>query len=224
MAIYLLFNEGYNSSHSSTVIRRDLCAEALRLGILLAEQVTHQPQVFALVALMLFHSARFDSRTDEQGGIIIFKEQNRALWNRELIQTGLHFLKIASTGDQLSAYHLEAGIAAEHCIAKSFDDTNWQNISRQYHLLYQIKPIPVIELNQAIILSKTHGVDTAIKKLRSIEETGKLKDYFLLPATLGEFYFQVGQLDLARDYFRKARGLTQSDSAISFLNEKIKDC
>lgn len=224
LTIYLLFNEGYNSSHPSKMIRKDLCAEALRLGLLLTEEVKNQPQCSALVALMLLHSARFESRIDEAGGIIIFKDQDRTRWSRELINAGLFYLRKASTGKELSAYHLEAGIAAEHSIAGSFNDTNWKNIYRLYELLYALKPSPIIELNQAIALSQIDGFAAAVNKLKSLESDGSLKDYYLLPATLGTFYFQLGKKNRAKSYLLKARELTQSQSEINYLNQKINLC
>lgn len=224
LTIYLLFNEGYNSSHPSKVIRKDLCAEALRLGLLLTKEVNNQPQCSALVALMLLHSARFESRIDKAGGIIIFKDQDRSLWHRELINAGLYYLQNASTGKELSAYHLEAGIAAEHSIAANFANTNWANIHRLYGMLYALKPSPIIELNQAIALSQIDGYEAALNKLKSLDRSGALADYYLLPATLGTFYFQLGKKKRAKSYLLKARELTQSQSEINYLNKKINLC
>ena len=139
LALYLLFNEGYNSSHPQIIIRRNLCAEAMRLLQLLIEFFPGNSNLYALLSLMCFHVARFEARIDKEGAIVIFEEQDRGLWDKKLIGCGVKYLHMASTGDLLTEYHLQAGIAAEHCLAKSFEETDWSSIYHQYELLYQIK-------------------------------------------------------------------------------------
>ena len=221
LTLYLLFNEGYHSSHHQQLIREDLCAEAIRLGLLLTAQLQYPPKACALLALMYFQAARFDARLDQTGAIILLEEQNRELWDKELIQLGTWYLSKSASGEVLSEYHLEAGIAAEHCLAESYEQTNWQRISDQYEILSHIKPSPIIELNRAITLSKIQGPELALDILHKLKDGGKLNQYYLLPASIGELYIQMGDLARARDYLLDARTLAQSPFEKALLDRKI---
>lgn len=223
LTIYLLFNEGYNSSTDDTVIRKDLCSEAMRLALLLTEKpLDAYPKTHALLALMCFHAARFDSRIDDKGCILILEEQDRSLWNQELIATGIDFLNKSAKGNHLSSFHLEASIALQHCLAKSFEETNWQQIYVFYDKLYEIKPSPVIQLNKAIITGRIHGPEEAVIELHRLENDKALANYYLLPASLGEFYLQLKDLDKAKTYFEKAKKLTSSKAENELLDRKLK--
>ncbi len=224
VTLYLLFNEGYNSSHPEELIRRDLCAEAVRLVRLLTESFPEDTRALALLALMLLHAARFASRLDRNGAIVIFAEQDRGTWDRQLINEGVYYLHRAAQGEVVSAYHLEAGIAAEHCLAPSFEQTNWHNIYRHYDMLSRIKPGPVTELNKSIIVSRTQSLAAAIAQLRVLEQDPALANYYLLYATLGEFSLQAGDSSAAREYFLKAQSLTESRSESALLLQKIALC
>ena len=224
LCLYLLFNEGYNSSHPDGLIRQSLCAEAMRLTQLLCEHFTTHAELYALFALMCFHAARFEARIDKKGAIVIFEDQNRALWNQELIVMGTRYLTNASQAEQLSSYHLEAAIAAEHCLAKSFEETDWKSIHRQYERLYQIKKNPIIRLNMAIVWSQLAGEEAAIKKLEALAQEKELEQYYLLPATLGIFYLKLKEYSLARKYLSEAKKRTHSQQEIDFLNQKLTLC
>jgi RNA polymerase sigma factor (sigma-70 family) len=219
--IYLLFNEGYNSSHPEFLIRKDLCLEAMRLCRLVIDQLPDHRPSLALMSLMCFHAARFDSRIDDHGALVIFHRQDRSRWNPDLIAQGHHFLAEASQGEELSAYHLEAAIAAEHCSAPDFASTRWEAIDRFYAVLAEMKDNPVIELNRAVILSMTEGPAAAIEKLRALEEHPRLKNYYLLHATLGDLYLKSGQPEKGREYLARAAGMTTSKTEINFLKEKM---
>lgn len=173
---------------------------------------------------MYMHAARFNARLDQKGGIIIFKDQDRNLWDKEMIQAGLYYLEKAATGETLSEYHLEAGIAAEHCLAESYATTNWQNIYHYYKQLFAIKQNSIIELNMAIISSQTDSIEASIKQLLTIEEGAKLNNYYLLSATLGTFYFDVGNMERAKCYFQKALDQTQSKTERDFLTQYLAHC
>ena len=224
LALYLLFNEGYNASHHDNLIREDVCVEAIRLATLVADYYPDQPGSYALLALMYLHGARFDARLDKEGGIVIFEDQDRGRWDRDMIRTGLYYLQKSASGATLSAYHLEAGIAAEHCLAGSIETTDWQSIYRQYQLLYEKKPIPVVALNMAIISSKIEGIDASIEKLIELEKSGALDHYYLLAATLGHFYAEKSAFENALAYYRKALELTNSPAEARFLEAKIARC
>jgi RNA polymerase sigma-70 factor (ECF subfamily) len=223
LVIYLLFNEGYNSSGDNAVIRQDLCLEAMRLAMLLTEKsVTngYQP-VYALLALLCFHSARFDARMDTYNSLIVLEEQDRSRWNRELIDQGLQFLARSTGGDQVTAYHLEAAIAGEHCLAADFVSTNWVRIHDYYLRLEKLKPSSVIRLNLAIVTGKKDGPHAALRLLHSLEQNRALDNYYLLDASLGEFYQQLGQKEEALSYFRRAREQTRSAAIREVLDKKI---
>lgn len=220
--LYLLYNEGYNATQSETAIRRDLCLEAMRLCRLLSARFPQRTEVFALAALMCFHSARFESRLDDKGALIIFEEQDRGLWDRELIDIGMYHLTESARGDVISSYHLEASIAAQHCIAPSFEETDWKFIRTLYQRLFELKPNPIIELNLAIVESKIGGAGASIAKLEELRGDKKLARYALLHATLGELYRQRGRRDEALASFRVALSHTRSPQEEAFLGEKVR--
>ncbi len=224
LALYLLFNEGYNASHHDDLIREDVCVEAIRLAMLVAEDYPDQPTVYALLALMYLHGARFEARLDKQGGIVIFEDQDRSQWDQDMIRSGLYFLQKSAAGQVLSAYHLEAGIAAAHCLASDIENTDWQSIHRQYQLLYKIKPSPVVALNMAIISSKIESIDASIDSLLVLEKNGALENYYLLFATLGHFYIKKADYQNALVYLRRASALTNSPAERRFLDAKIATC
>ncbi len=224
LTLYLLFNEGYKTSYSPSLIRKDFCMEAMRLTRLLTVQFKQYPKLYALLSLMCFQAARLDARMDDKGAIIIFEDQNRKLWDHKLIIKGVQYLKKASKGEEISSYHLEAGIAAEHCLAKSFEDTNWHSIYQQYILLDKIKQNPIIKLNLAIIESKINSYEKALDKLYSIEEEKVLEDYYLLPATQGIFYLKIKEYKLAKTYLLKAKHLSQVPQVINLINKQLEYC
>jgi RNA polymerase sigma-70 factor (ECF subfamily) len=223
LVIYLLFNEGYTSSGDNLAIRKDLCLEALRLALLLTERppTNEYPPVYALLALLCFHSARLDARIDSNDGLIVLEDQDRSRWNAELIQQGMHFLSRSAVGSAATAYHLEAAIAAEHCMAPDFASTNWQRIYDYYIALEQLKPTSVIRLNLAIVTGKKDGPEAAIALLHQLETHRSLENYYLLYASLGEFYYLAGRKEEAVDYFLRARELTRSPAIREVIHRKM---
>ncbi|MEJ8841564.1 sigma-70 family RNA polymerase sigma factor [Lacibacter sp. H375] len=222
MAIYLLFNEGYNSTNHEDLIRNDLMNEAMRL----CELVCRSPSVqhanaHALMALMCFTSSRNAARMDEEGNVLLLKQQDRRKWNRALIETGVYHLEESAAGETISKYHIEAGIAYEHAQARDYDHTNWHNILNCYNLLYQLYPSPVIALNRAIVVSELKGATEGIKAIEAIHGLETLKNYYLLPATLGELYWRLKEYDKAREYFEEAIELTQSAIEKKLLQGKL---
>lgn len=221
-AIYLIFNEGYNSTHPHELIRQDLMEEAMRLAKMLTEYpVTNHPNVLALMALMCFHAARIPGRLDDQGNILLLRYQNRHLWNRELVWFGKGCLDAAAEGGELSRYHLEAGIAFEHSNAETYELTDWENILYLYTLLYQLYPSPVVALNRAIVVGEVEGAAAGIRAVEEIKDVASLKSFYLLPATLGEFYRQLGQAEQAQRYLANALALTPSEPEKRLLQAKI---
>ena len=223
-AIYLLFNEAYKSTSTDTVIRQELSDEALRLGaILLSRPLSiegyNMPKINALMALMCFHAARFDSRLDEAGNIILLENQDRSRWNSFLIIKAYSFFKASSEGTELSEYHIEAAIASYHTQAKSFDKTNWQAIFYCYNLLYSIKPTSIVAFNRAIAKGYTEGGKAGIEALLNIE--GLDKSHFYHTA-LGDFYHKNGQNEKAKSAYELALKYVVLKAEMRVIMDKIE--
>lgn len=221
-SIYLLFNEGYNSTNAEQLIREDLIDEAMMLCKLLTEnQHTQLPEVFALMALMCFHAARSESRLTSEGEIILLPYQDRSKWNFDLIFLGSEYLNKAAFGNELSTYHIEAAIAFEHCKAESFSKTNWQKILELYELLCRISSSPVTELNKAVAVMEVHGAAEALASLENISDKKKMETFYLYHSLLGEIHSRLHHSVEAKKYFENAARLTQSDAEKKILKEKI---
>jgi RNA polymerase sigma-70 factor (ECF subfamily) len=222
--LYLLFNEGYNSSQPDELIRLDLCQEAVRLGLLLAEHpLTATPVSKALLALMLLHAARFDARLNHQGELLLLEEQDRTKWDLRIIHEGLIWLGRSGEGNMLSRYHLEAAIAAEHCIAPTFAETNWPRIVAFYEKLYELAPTPVHALNRAIAVAHVHGPQAGLASLLP-QENDSLRGYQYWHASLGELHRRLGQTDQARQHFTSALRLTTSQAERDLLLKRLVQC
>lgn len=221
MAVYLLFNEGYNSTSHEELIRSDLMNEAMRLCELICRSpaVAHAKS-HALMALMCFTASRNNARLDADGNILLLKQQDRRKWNRALIETGVFHLEESAAGETISKYHIEAGIAYEHAQARDYAHTNWHNILSCYNLLLQLYPSPIVALNRAIVVAELQGPKEAIAAIEQIEGKDSLKNYYLLPAVLGEYHAQLGDHEKARAYFREAEALTQSSTEKKLLRQK----
>lgn len=221
--IYLLFNEGYNSQKADELIRRDLCAEAMRLCLLLTEHtVLNRPASFGLLALMCFQASRFDSRMDQNHTIITLGNQDRSKWNEALINQGYYYLNKSSEGPILSVYHLEAAIAAEHCKARSFASTDWQHILTLYDLLLLKKPSAVVQLNRSVILMQLHLLKEAELAILAIPEIDQLfQTQYIYAAVLGDVYLKMNMPDLAKQYLNLALQLTGSKAEQQLISGKI---
>lgn len=203
--IYLLFSEGYYSTSQNTTLRKELCSEAMRLNYLLLENVTtNKPTVNALYALMCFHSSRFDARTNENGEMILYEDQDETRWDKKLIDKGKYFLNCASTGDNLSKYHLEAGIAYWHTHKKDSYE-KWENILQLYNHLLILEYSPIAALNRTFALAKTNGKQEAIIEAKKLNLTGNPFYYSLL----GHLYTGLDNTK-AVQHFRTALQLTNS--------------
>jgi RNA polymerase sigma factor (sigma-70 family) len=215
--LYLLFSEGYYSTSQDTTLRKDLCGEAMRLNFLLIEQeVTNTPAVNALFALMCFHASRFDARTNEHGEAILYEDQDQSLWNQDLIATGATHLNLAATGDVITKYHLEAGIAYWHT-RKEDTPEKWENILSLYNNLLILEYSPIAALNRTFALSKTQGKKIAIVEAEKLKLTTN-PFYFSL---LGNLYSDIDDKK-AIEHFEKALSLTNSASDKVTLMKNIQ--
>ena len=221
-SIYLLFNEGYNSTHSDELIRKDLIEEAMLLCKLLTENKgTQLPEVFALMALMCFHSSRIASRLTPEGEIILLSRQDRSKWNYNLISEGNTYMDKAAFGNKISSYHIEAAIAFEHCIADSFEKTNWKRILELYDWLCKSNPSDITEINRAVVILKLHGASAALTALNDLKDKNKTENYYLYQSLLGEIYREQNSKAKAKSHYERAIILTHSDKEKKLLNEKI---
>jgi RNA polymerase sigma factor (sigma-70 family) len=199
--LYLLFTEGYLSSHAQIAIRRELCDEAIRLATLLAEHPAGRtPETFALLALMYLHAARMTARQDESGGLLLLEEQDRALWDRQGIQVGLEWLARSAQGDSFSRYHAEAGIAAEHCLAPSFEETRWDKVAECYALLERIAPSAIHRLNRAVATAEWQGPAAGLGVLEGFEPPTWLAGSYLWAAVLADLHRRCGNARTATRY------------------------
>ncbi len=223
--LYLIFNEGYSSSLGEEAIRTDLCEESARLCHLLCNHPnTRTPATLALMALFLFHAARFDARLDAQGAVLLMEEQDRSKWDHGLIARANAFLAESATGTRVSPYHLEAGIALYHCGAPSFAQTNWRAIVALYDTLLQMHRSPVYRLNRAIALAQVEGPEAGIRALEEAAGAAELERYHLLDAALGELHRRAGRLEEARRYLDAARRKTRSPSDRELIDRRLAQC
>jgi RNA polymerase sigma factor (sigma-70 family) len=223
--LYLLFNEGYSSTDGEAAIREDLCEEAARLCHLLCSQPRFAtPPTQALMALMLFHAARLDSRVDPSGFFLLISEQDRSKWDQPLIQRAREFLDLSARGTVVSVFHLEAGIALHHCAAKSFDETDWPAILRLYDALIAIHRSPVYLLNRAIVVAQIEGPAAGIRALDEAGADPALQRYYLFHATLGEFYRRAGDFERARRHLEVARRKTNSPFDREVIDRRLGLC
>jgi len=224
-ALYLLFNEGYHSASTSTPVRADLCAEAIRLTALLLETPgTAQPNTWALGALMCLHAARLPARVDASGELSPLAEQDRTRWDAGLVEQGRAWLECGATGSVVSSYHLEAAIAAVHASADSVERTDWAAIVRLYDSMMTEAPSPVVALNRAIAIGQRDGPERGLHALREISNADRLCRYPFYPAALGEFELRRGNVEAARAHFAMAASLARNPSERRFLGRRLREC
>jgi RNA polymerase sigma-70 factor (ECF subfamily) len=220
--IYLIFNEGYNSSHSDELIRKDLLAQAMYLCKLLCNNPhTQSPQVYAAMALMCLHAARINSRISPEGEIILLAQQDRTQWNRRLIEEGNDWMNKAAYGDGISSYHIEAAIAFEHCIALTFEDTNWQQILAWYDMLVQLHPTAFVALNRMTVVFKISGAAETLQQLQLSPFLKEWEKHYIYYSLLGEIYSSSDKQKAVAN-FEKAISLTGSEAEKKLLRKKIE--
>jgi RNA polymerase sigma-70 factor (ECF subfamily) len=223
--LYLLFNEGYSASEGETAIRADLCEEAARLCHLLCSHPRFRtPATDALMALMLFHAARLESRLDQRGSVLLLEEQDRSKWDQQLIRRAQEFLARSAEGTVISAFHLEAAIASHHCRARSYAETDWPAILRLYDALLTQQSSPVYLLNRAIVVAQIEGPQAGIRALNEAGKDPALRHYHLFDATLGEFYRRTGDLARARKHLEESRQKTNSPFDRELIDRRLAMC
>lgn len=222
--IYFVFNEGYKAHEGEDLIRQDLCAEALRLGRLVASSTIATPKVHALVALMALHAARLPARVDEAGELVLLESQDRNRWDRSLIALGFYHFDLSMSGDNVSEYHVQAAVAATHARAGDPQGIDWPVILELYDQLYVLNPSPVVALNRAVAIAKVHGAQRALAEIDKLEHERALREYHLLLAVRGHLLFQLGRRDEAARTFRAALDLPCSEPERRFLRRQLEIC
>jgi RNA polymerase sigma-70 factor (ECF subfamily) len=222
-ALYLLFNEGYKASAGERLLREELCQEAVRLtSLLTAHPAGRTPRSHALLALMLLTAARFPSRLDEHGDLLRLDDQDRSKWDQALIARGLAQLAEAAQGNELSEYHLQAGIAAIHCTAADYASTDWARILRQYDELNRIKQSPIVALNRAVAVAYLHGAQAGLEAIAAIPQRDRLESHYLLHAVVGELHWRLKDHRAAAESFRQALRLAQVGPEQLYLTRMLE--
>ena len=220
--IYLVFNEGYSASSGESVTRVDLSSEAIRLCRLI-QDLLPDSEVTGLLGLMLLHESRRPARTTSTGDFILLQDQDRSLWDRDMIEEGLSMAERAFSSNQAGPYTLQAGISAAHARAKRPDDTDWGQITGLYDLLMHIYPTPVVELNRAIAIAMHRGPEAGLPLVDAILERGELNDYHLAYCARGELYWKTGRLTEAKASWERALTLARQKPERRFIEQKIKE-
>ncbi|MEN3746285.1 RNA polymerase sigma factor [Sphingomonas sp. HF-S3] len=223
--VYLIFNEGYAATAGEDLIRPALCAEAQRLGRILAGLAPDEPEVHGLLALMEIQASRLAARTGPDGGFVPITEQNRGRWDRVLIRRGLSALARAEAlGGADGPYTLQAALAACHARARSAGETDWHHIAALYDRLRQVMPSPIVDLNRAVAHSMAFGPDAGLALVDALAETAALRNYAPLPAARGDFLFRAGRLAEACEAFTAAAGLTGNARERAYLLARAEAC
>ena len=210
-ALYLLFNEGYHGSDPDNPLLPAMCLDALQLvELLLNSPMSEQEHVHALAALFCFHAARLSTRLDGEGVFLPLAEQERSRWDRSLVQRGVVHLSKASAGTVLTRWHLEAGIACEHTIAPSVEQTNWRRIVELYDALLALAPGPIVAMNRAIVVAELHGLEDARSALLALTGDKRVAGYPFFWSALADIERRGGHADDARGYYGRTIGLSRS--------------
>lgn len=216
--LYLLFSEGYYSESEDAILRKDLCAEAMRLTLMLINNSqTNQPYINALFSLMCFHASRFEARKNSEGEVVLYNEQDETLWNKELITQGIYYFKQASQGNEISKYHLEAGIAYWHTIKEDTKE-KWENILQLYNRLLQVEYSPIAALNRTYALSKANGKQEAITEAEKLN----LKNNHFYFTLLGELHKGIDNTK-AKQHLEKALVLAKTNTDKNTIRKKIEN-
>jgi RNA polymerase sigma-70 factor (ECF subfamily) len=220
--IYLVFNEGYSASSGGSVTRADLSGEAIRLTRLLIELLP-EPEAMGLLALMLLHESRRPARTSPTGDLVLLEDQDRSLWNQDLIAEGKALVERALASRQIGPYAIQAAISAVHAEARTPATTDWSQIVALYDVLSQMEPSPVVELNRAVAVAMRDGSAAGLELIDAIMARGDLNDYYLAHSARAELCRRLGRTEEARVSYKRALGLTQQEPEQRFLRARLSE-
>jgi RNA polymerase sigma-70 factor (ECF subfamily) len=224
-ALYLLFNEGFHGSSTRAAVRAELCDEAMRLGALLGENaLTATPATLALCSLMFLHAARLPARLEPSGELTQLLDQDRSRWDERLLSEGQRLLEASATGEDVTAYHLEAAIASLHMSARDPERTPWREIVSLYDVLMRVRPSPVVALSRALAIAQCEGPARGLEELHAITDRERLAAYPFYAAALGELELELGRREVAREHYRAALALARNPAERQFLERRIVEC
>ena len=220
--LYLVFNEGYAASGGDALVRRELCAEAIRVATLLVELLPH-PEALGLLALMLFHDARRETRTDDRGRLVLLEDQDRRRWDRGQIEQAEALLARALAPGRVGAYALQAAIAGAHARAETAAATDWKRIVALYELLCELAPSPVVQLNAAVALAMRDGPAAGLERVEQLLEGRELQRYHPAHAARAELLRRLGRKDEAADAFRRAIALAAPGPEREHMEARLRE-
>jgi RNA polymerase sigma-70 factor, ECF subfamily len=221
-AIYLVFNEGYAATAGDSLIRRELCAEAIRLGRTLCELLPGEPENLGLLALMLLHDSRREARIDSQGRLVTLEDQDRKLWDQERIREGLALVGRALPMRDIGPYQLQAAIAALHAEARSPTETDWAQIAALYQELLRVSPSPVVALNHAVAVAMSTGLEEGLQEIDRVGESGALEQYYLFHAARADILRRMGRQKEAAGAYREALRLATNKVEQEYLRGRLR--
>lgn len=220
--IYLVFNEGYSASAGSMLTRTDLSSEAIRLGRMLIDLLP-EPEALGLLAMMLLHESRRPARTSSNGDLILLSDQDRSLWNKELIKEGIELVNRALSSRRFGPYTVQAAIAAVHAEAPTADETDWAQIVGLYDVLFRFEPSPVIELNRAVAVAMRDGPEEGLKLIDAILKRGDLTEYHLIHSARADMCRRLGRIDEAQLSYQQALQLSRQEPERKFIEQRLKE-
>jgi RNA polymerase sigma-70 factor, ECF subfamily len=221
LVIYLIFNEGYLPTSGDALIRREMCAEAIRLGRVLCELLPRQGEARALLGLMLLHDSRCDARVSADRELILLDEQDRSLWRWDQIREGTELVESALRSGAAGTYTVQASIAALHASAKAAKDTDWRQIAGLYSVLLGMDASPVIEVNRAVAVAMSGDLEPGLAILDRLRDRGELQGFYLLPAAQADLLRRLGRKGEAAEAYRRALDLATNDMERRFLRRRL---
>lgn len=221
--IYLIFNEGYSASFGSDLVRRPLCAEAIRLGRVLYELMPDESEVIGLLALMLLQDSRRDARVGPHGELMVLEEQDRELWDREQIIEGQSLLERGLRMGRPRPYQVQAAIASLHAEAGHPDETDWRQIAGLYGTLSQLTPSPIVELNRAVAIAMSQGIEQGLSLIDRLGASGDLDGYFYYHAARADLLRRLRKSDQAAQAYQRAKSLTGNQSELNYLERRLAE-
>ncbi|MBT5773041.1 MAG: RNA polymerase sigma factor [Dehalococcoidia bacterium] len=221
--VYLVFNEGYIATSGDSLVRGDLCAEAIRLGRLIAELMPGEPEALGLLALMLLHDSRRGARTGPEGDLVTLEEQDRSRWDQEQIAEGITLIQQAARMRRPGSYQLQAAIAAVHAEAEAPEQTDWSDIASLYNELLRLQPTPVVALNRAVAVAMAVGIDEGLALLDELAEQADLEGYYLLDSARADLLRRTGRSEEAATAYRRALATCEQPVERRYLERRLAE-
>ena len=225
VVVYLVFNEGYAASFGARLVRDELCEQAIRLGRMLVELLPAHAETKGLLALMLLHDSRRETRLNGSGDIVLLEDQDRTCWDHAQIDEGAAVVEAALSagGRPPGPYALQAAIAAVHAQAPTPSDTDWRQIAALYGVLARVHPTPVVELNRAVAVAMSDGVERGLALVNDLDQRGELDGYHLLPVTQAELLRRLGRHPEAAEAYRRGLALVSNEAERRHLEKRLRE-